>query len=116
MGVGASNFLLFGQPKPGLLGDVGISGLGTNPTNPWCQRPRRPPPDLAARANAGKEREPMRQFRVPELAGLFAGFVSLVAGMFLLEEQPLLGVLVILGGMAFVLRSTARFCKASNEN
>jgi hypothetical protein len=23
--------------------DVGISGLGTNPTNPWCQRPRRPP-------------------------------------------------------------------------
>ena len=22
---------------------VGISGLGTNPTNPWCQRPGRPP-------------------------------------------------------------------------
>jgi hypothetical protein len=22
---------------------VGISGLGTNPTNPWCQRPCRPP-------------------------------------------------------------------------
>jgi len=23
--------------------DVGISGLGSNPTNPWCQRPRRSP-------------------------------------------------------------------------
>jgi hypothetical protein len=23
--------------------DVGISGLGTNPTNPWCQRPCRSP-------------------------------------------------------------------------
>jgi len=23
--------------------DVGICGLGTNPTNPWCQRPRRSP-------------------------------------------------------------------------
>jgi hypothetical protein len=22
---------------------VGISGLGTNPTNPWCQHPGRPP-------------------------------------------------------------------------
>jgi hypothetical protein len=22
---------------------VGISGLGTNPTNPWCQHPSRPP-------------------------------------------------------------------------
>ena len=26
--------------------DVGISGLGSNPTNPWCQRPRRPPLQL----------------------------------------------------------------------
>ena len=24
--------------------NMGISGLGTNPTNPWCQHPRRPPP------------------------------------------------------------------------
>ena len=58
----------------------------------------------------------MRQVPVRELAGLFAGCASLVAGMFLLEEQPLWGVLIILGGMAFVLRSTARFCKASNED
>jgi len=26
--------------------DVGISGLGTNPTNPWCQRPCRSPLQL----------------------------------------------------------------------
>ena len=35
--------LFFGQPKPWGARDVGISGLGSNPTNPWCQRPRRPP-------------------------------------------------------------------------
>jgi hypothetical protein len=34
------------QPEPGLACDVGISGLGSNPTNPWCQRPRRSPPNL----------------------------------------------------------------------
>jgi len=26
--------------------NVGISGLGTNPTNPWCQRPCRSPLQL----------------------------------------------------------------------
>jgi hypothetical protein len=33
----------FRAAKPELPVNVGISGLGTNPTNPWCQRPRRPP-------------------------------------------------------------------------
>ena len=56
----------------------------------------------------------MNQLR--ELAELLAGFVSLLAGMFLLGERPLLDVLMMLGGMAFLLRSTARLCKASDEN
>src|SRR5437588_10042755 len=29
--------------ETGVARYVGISGLGTNPTNPWCQRPCRPP-------------------------------------------------------------------------
>ena len=29
---------------------VGISGLGTNPTNTWCQRPRRHPLQLCVGA------------------------------------------------------------------
>jgi hypothetical protein len=58
----------------------------------------------------------MSQFRVRDLAELLAGFVSLLAGMFFLEDSPLLGVLVVLGGMAFLLRSTTRLCKATDEN
>lgn len=54
--------------------------------------------------------------QVRECAGLLVGFVSLLAGMFLLGERPLLGVLVMLGSMAFLLRSTARLCKANDEN
>ncbi len=51
-----------------------------------------------------------------ECAQLLGGFVSLLAGMFLLGERPLLGALVMLGSMAFPLRSTARLCKANDEN
>ena len=54
----------------------------------------------------------MRQFRGRKVADLLAGFVSLLAGMFLLAERPLFSVLVMLGGMAFLLGSTARLCKA----
>jgi hypothetical protein len=53
----------------------------------------------------------MRLFRTRVLAELFAGFVSLLAGMFLLGEHPLFGVLAMLGGMALLLRSTAKLCK-----
>jgi hypothetical protein len=45
----------FRVAKTGAARDVGISGLGTNPTNPWCQRPRRPPPDCLVRARASNE-------------------------------------------------------------
>jgi len=34
---------LFRAAKNWLARYVGISGLGTNPTNPWCQHPGRPP-------------------------------------------------------------------------
>ena len=54
--------------------------------------------------------------QVREYAQLLGGFVSLLAGMFLLAERPLLGALVMLGSMAFLLRSTARLCKANDEN
>jgi hypothetical protein len=54
--------------------------------------------------------------QVRERARLLGGFVSLLAGMFLLGERPLLGALVMLGSMAFLLRSTARLCKANDEN
>jgi hypothetical protein len=33
----------FRAAKTWVARSVGTGGLGTNPTNPWCQRPRRPP-------------------------------------------------------------------------
>ena len=38
-----SFFNRFGAAKTWVARYVGISGLGTNPTNPWCQHPGRPP-------------------------------------------------------------------------
>jgi len=52
----------------------------------------------------------MRALRVR--VALPAGFVSLMAGMFQLAEHPLLGVLMMLGSMAYLLCSTARLCNA----
>ena len=44
MGIDAARFLdLLRAAKTWAAGYVGISGLGTNPTNPWCQHPGRPP-------------------------------------------------------------------------
>jgi len=36
--------------------DVGTGGLGSIPTNPWCQRPRRSPSIYAGWHTDGKER------------------------------------------------------------
>jgi len=57
--------------------DLGIGGLGSNPTNPWCQRSCRPPPDLSARRRARRDRQQVRALRVR--VALLAGFVSMMA-------------------------------------
>ena len=46
--------------------------------------------------------------KVGECAQLLGGFVSLLAGMFLLGERPLLGALVMLGSMAWLSFSVPR--------
>jgi hypothetical protein len=44
MAIDAANFLdLLRAAKTWAARCVGIGGLGTNPTNPWCQHPGRPP-------------------------------------------------------------------------
>jgi hypothetical protein len=47
MELGESNGLIFRGARTWAARDVGISGLGSNPTNPWCQRPRRSPSSSA---------------------------------------------------------------------
>jgi hypothetical protein len=44
MGIDAARFLdLLRAAKTRAARYVGIGGLGTNPINPWCQHPGRPP-------------------------------------------------------------------------
>src|ERR1700688_4063602 len=90
--------------------DVGISGLGTNPTNPWCQRPRRPPlqykttapPCKSTNLLPGRKEFPMTRARLAgEIARLLSGAAGLFAGLSLLWTAPLTAVLVILGAMGF---------------
>lgn len=45
-----------------------------------------------------------------EILGLVAGAGSLLGCLFLLDREPLFGVLGILGAMALVLGSLARLC------
>ena len=49
------DFVVLGQFETGLSAMGGTIGLGTNPTNPWCQRPRRPPPKLSERVGMDPE-------------------------------------------------------------
>jgi hypothetical protein len=46
---------------------------------------------------------------------LLTGFGGLLAGMFLLDRQPILGVLGMLGAMALTLVSLQRLCKSGNS-
>lgn len=111
MELGESNILIFAQPEPGLTAMWGSAAWAQTQLTPGVSALAAPPPDAPARARTGRQCEPMRLFRTRVLAELFAGFVSLLAGMFLLGEHPLFGVLAMLGGMALLLRSTAKLCK-----
>ena len=48
--------------------------------------------------------------------GLVAGSGGLLAGLFLLDREPLFGVLGILGAMALLLGSLAKLCKVAERN
>lgn len=94
---------------------VGIGGLGTNPTNPWCQHPRRPPLQYKTELRAGRSiyrGSDTKEFAalkpVGQGATLLAGGVALFVGFSMLATVPLAGVLLVLGAMMFSLFPTAR--------
>ena len=53
----------------------------------------------------------MKVPRALQILGLLAGGNGLLAGLFLLEREPLLGVLGILGAMALVLGTAANLAE-----
>jgi hypothetical protein len=96
---------IFGETRTWVSRYVGDSGLGTNPTNPWCQHPRRPPSRSLSVAQVNAR---MKMGRPAQILGVAVGFGGLVAGLFLLDGKPLCGVLGMLGAMALILQSLAR--------
>ena len=48
--------------------------------------------------------------RPVQILALLAGFCGLLGGLLLLDREPLFGVLGMLGSMALLLESLARFC------
>jgi len=53
-----------------------------------------------------------RPFRLERFLEVLAAFGGLLGGLFLLGTDPILGVLVMLGSMALLLRSVASLCGA----
>ena len=113
--------LFFRAAKNWVARHVRISGLGTNPTNPWCQHPRRPPLQYTTAAtprrttNLSLGRKELRMTRVRlawETVKLLSGGAALFAGLSLLTTAPLTSVLVTLGAMGFMLIPAARLCGA----
>ncbi len=55
----------------------------------------------------------MSDSRPAQVVGVMTGFGGLLAGLFLLDREPLFGVLEMLGAMALLLGSLARLCNVS---
>jgi hypothetical protein len=55
----------------------------------------------------------MTELRLVQVLGLMAGSIGLLGGLFLLDREPLLAVLEMLGAMALLLRSLGKLC---NDN
>jgi hypothetical protein len=51
-------------------------------------------------------------FHLRELLAILAAYGGLLGGLLLLAVYPLLGVLLVLGSMALLLRSVASLCGA----
>lgn len=103
-----SNVLRLAQPELGLRAKWGSAAWAQTQLTPGVSALAAPPPIVLPRTRNARQREPMPDFRVWALAQTGAGFSSLLLGMCLLGEHPLLGVLAMLGGMDLLLRSTAR--------
>jgi hypothetical protein len=70
-----------------------------------CFAPRRGKKGRDARMNAPS---------VLQVLGLLAGSCGLPAGFFLLEKEPLFGVLAMLGAMALLLGTLSEACRGKS--
>lgn len=58
----------------------------------------------------------MKMSRQARMVGVLTGFGGWLAGLFLLDGEPLFGVLAMLGAMALLLGSLSRYGESRNTN
>ena len=105
---------IFGEPEPGFPAIWGAAAWAQTQLTPGVSTLAAPHPRVY----------PWRQARMPgmkmsrreRMLGVLAGFGGLLAGLFLLDGEPLFGVLAMLGGMALLLGSLSRRRESSSKN
>ena len=56
-----------------------------------------------------------KSFHLRDLLAALAAYVGLLGGLLLLGADPFVGVLLVLGSMALLLRSVASLCGAQTD-
>jgi hypothetical protein len=105
-------FATLGELEPGFF-DMGDQRLGPKTKKLLVSAPW--PPPITKFIRSGKKRG-YANHRMPvavQILALLAAFGGLLAGLLLLNREPLFGVLGMLGSMALLLESLTRFRGAS---
>lgn len=104
-------FATLGELEPGFF-DMGDQRLGPKTKKLLVSAPWPPPITKLIR----RKKRGYANNRMPlagQTLGLLAAFGGLLAGLLLLDREPLFGVLGMLGSMALLLESLTRFRGAS---
>ena len=104
--------LMFEQLKPGRLTLRGSAAWAQTQLTPGVSTQAVPLQILFHRCEKGRAQMAMSYGVL--LLGVIAGWGGLLAGLVLLNEEPLFGALGILGAMAVLLSSLARFVKKTD--
>lgn len=105
---------IFGEPEPGFPAIWGAAAWAQTQLTPGVSTLAAPHPRVYPWRQARMPR--MKMSHQARMAGVLTGFGGLLAGLFLLDREPLFGVLAILGAMALLLESLSRSRESSNTN
>ena len=105
---------IFGEPEPGFPAIWGAAAWAQTQLTPGVSTLAAPHPRVYPWRQARMPR--MKMSRQARMAGVVTGFGGLLAGLFLLDGEPLFGVLAMLGAMALLLGSLSGCRESSNTN
>lgn len=103
-----NQFATLGELEPGFF-DMGDQRLGPKTKKLLVSAPWPPPVTKFIRCSKKRGYANNRMPVAVQILALLAGFGGLLAGLLLLDREPLFGVLGMLGSMALLLESLTRF-------